>query len=166
MAIKIEGLDNLFNTLEDLADSRAVIPSLEKACALVERTAKQKAQSFNGSGDLARSITSKVDVIGGDIVGAVFTPLHYAPYVEFGTGIHAEKGGRSGWWVYVKGSDTKGTGGKHYTEEEAKAACEYLRSKGLDAYATNGREPTPFMRPALNENREQIKTILKGAFKD
>lgn len=160
MSVKIEGLDAVYKMLDNAVDAQTMQKNMARACALVERTAKQKAPK--GSGELRRSITSKVDVLGGDITGIVFTPLHYAPYVEYGTGIHAEKGGRSGWWVYVEGSDTKGTGGKHYTEEEAKEVCEYLRSKGLDAYATNGREPTPFMRPALYENRENIKRMLKG----
>ena len=160
MKIQIEGMETIFSKLDNFVDAHTMQKNVAKACAIVERTAKQKAPK--GSGDLRRSITSKVDVQGGTITGTVFTPLHYAPYVEFGTGIHAEKGGRSGWWVYVEGSDTKGTGGKHYTEEEAKEVCEYLRSKGLDAYATNGREPTPFMRPALYENRENIKRQLKG----
>lgn len=164
MSVKVEGLDELFNQLDMLVDEPTTEKNVLKACALVERTAKQKAPK--GEGDLRRSITSKVETVGGITTGTVFTPLHYAPYVEFGTGIHAEKGGRKGWWVYVEGSDTKGTGGKHYTEEEAKEACEYLRSKGLEAYATNGREPTPFMRPALYENRENIKRILKGGVDD
>ena len=164
MNVKIEGLEAVFEKLDKLVDDPTMEKNVAKACALVERTAKQKAPK--GEGDLRRSITSKVDAIGGVITGTVFTPLHYAPYVEYGTGIHAEKGGRSGWWVYVEGSDTKGTGGKHYTEEEAKEVCEYLRSKGLEAYATNGREPTPFMRPALYENRENIKRILKGGVDD
>lgn len=158
MSVKIEGLEAMLETLDNMVDAQTMEKNVKRACALVERTAKQKAPK--GSGELRRSITSKIDVVGGDIVGTVFTPLHYAPYVEFGTGIHAEKGGRAGWWVYVEGSDTKGTGGKQYTEEEAKEVCEYLRAKGLEAYATNGREPTPFMRPALYENRENIKREL------
>ena len=164
MSVEFEGLEELVQKLDKLADPEQVKISVGRACALVERTAKQKAPK--GSGDLRRSITSKVDVIGGTVTGIVHTPLEYAPYVEYGTGIHAEKGGRSGWWVYVEGSDKKGTGGKHYTEEEAKEVCEYLRSKGLDAYATNGREPTPFMRPALYENKAEIRRILRGGIKN
>ena len=162
MSIEVEGLEAIYEKLDKLVDEPTMQKNMARACALVERTAKQKAQGQGGTGDLARSITSKVELEGGYVKGTVFTPLHYAPYVEYGTGIHAEKGGRKGWWVYVEGSDTKGTGGKHYTEEEAKNACAYLRSKGLKAFATNGREPRPFMRPALNENRENIKRLLKG----
>lgn len=166
MNVKIEGLEAVFEKLDKLVDEPTLQKNVAKACALVERTAKQKAQQGKGSGDLARSITSKTEVIGGVITGTVFTPLEYAPYVEYGTGIHAEKGGRKGWWVYVEGSTKKGDGGKHYTEEEAKEAVAYLRSKGLKAFATNGRKPMPFMRPALSENREKIKRLIKGGADD
>lgn len=163
MSVEFEGLEEIIENLGKIVDPKKIKKSVGLACALVERTAKQKAPK--GSGDLRRSITSNVNDIGGTITGVVYTPLEYAPYVEYGTGIHAEKEGRKGWWVYVEGSEKKGTGGKHYTELEAKEVCEYLRSKGLDAYATNGREPTPFMRPALYENKAEIKRILRGGIK-
>jgi HK97 gp10 family phage protein len=69
--------------------------------------------------------------------GVVFTPLEYAPYVEFGTGLFAEAGdGRKDVpWMY---QDDKG-----------------------DWHSTSGMKPRPYMRPALDENREEIKRILK-----
>jgi hypothetical protein len=101
---------------------------------------------------------------GNNTKGIVYTPLEYAPYVEFGTGIHAEKGGRSGYWVYVEGGTKKSKdGGKTYTLEEAKRVVAMMRKKGLKAYYTNGHAPKPFLRPALNENREEIKRLLRGA---
>jgi HK97 gp10 family phage protein len=89
-----------------------------------------------GTGELRRSITSKVDEEGGDLVGIVYTPLEYAPYVEYGTGLFAEEGGRKDvpW---------------HYQDDEG------------EWHTTSGQHPQPFMRPALNENREQIIRILK-----
>ena len=38
----------------------------------------------------------------------------------------------------------------------------YKDDKG-EWHSTSGMKPQPFMRPALNENREQIKRILKEA---
>lgn len=131
---RLEGLENVTEALEDLVDISDMERALGRACALVERSAKQKAPK--GNGELRRSITSKVEREGGDFVGVVYTPLEYAPYVEFGTGLFAESGGRKDVpWCY---QDDEG-----------------------EWHSTSGMKPQPFLRPALNENREQIKRILK-----
>lgn len=134
--IKIEGLEEVKERLESLLDVNNLTDAVGKACALVERSAKQKAPK--GTGELRRSITSKVTTEGNNVVGVVYTPLEYAPYVEFGTGLFAEEGGRQDVpWCY---QDDKG-----------------------EWHSTSGMKPRPFMRPALNENREQIKRILGEA---
>ena len=129
--IKIENVDGVLNALSGLVDEDEIRNALGRACALVERSAKQKAPK--GTGELRRSIESKVE--GNE--GIVFTPLEYAPYVEFGTGLFAENGGRTDvpW---------------HYQDDEG------------EWHTTSGMRPQPFMRPALYENREQIMRILKG----
>ena len=134
--IKIEGLEEVKERLESLLDVNNLADAVGKACALVERSAKQKAPK--GTGELRRSITSKVTIEGNDATGVVYTPLEYAPYVEFGPGLVAESGGRKDVpWNY---QDDKG-----------------------EWHSTSGMHPRPFMRPALNENREQIKRILGEA---
>ena len=130
MSVEVQGVDSIVERLEGLVDEKKLYFALGKACALVERSAKQKAPK--GTGELRNSITSKVE---GD-TGIVYTPLEYAPYVEFGTGLFAEKGGRK---------DVP----RHYKDDKG------------EWHSTNGMEPQPFMRPALNENREKIKRILK-----
>ena len=93
------------------------------------------------TGQLRNSITSKVERDGTDVVGVVFTPKEYAPYVEYGTGLFAEKGGRKDVpWVYV---DDKGKG-----------------------HTTSGQKPHPYLRPALNENRDKIIRILEESVKN
>ena len=130
MSVEFEGLDRIITTIDDVADVSEVKRALGKACALVEASAKQKAPK--GSGELRRSITSEVN----DTEGVVFTPLEYAPYVEFGTGLFAEKGGRTDVpWNY---QDDKG-----------------------EWHSTSGQKPQPYMRPALEENREKIKRLFK-----
>lgn len=158
MSMEVEGLNELLESLGNLADTSNLEAALGKACALVEASAKTKAPK--GNGDLRRSITSKVQ---GD-EGVVFTPLEYAPYVEYGTGLFAENGnGRQDVpWVYIEGgSSKKSSRSKKYTLEEAKETVAYLKEKGLDAAYTYGMKPTPYMRPALNENREEILRIIK-----
>jgi hypothetical protein len=67
-------------------------------------------------------------------------------------------------WVYVEGGSSSGTESKKvYTEQEAVATVEYLKEKGLDAKLTYGEHPHPFLRPAFNENKQNIKEKLKGA---
>lgn len=163
--VKVEGLDNVLEAISNMADEQELKLAMGKACAFVEGEAKKKAPK--GNGELRRSIESRVENNGGDIVGVVSTPLEYAPYVEYGTGMHAEKGGRQGWWVYVKDSaggisKSSKSGGKTYTFDEAKKIMAMLRADGLDARMTCGMHPHPFLRPALHENRENIKRILKG----
>lgn len=130
----IEGLDDVLREIDSLADTSQLTAAMGKACALVERSAKQKAPK--DTGELRRSITSKVDNNGDEIVGEIFTPLEYAPYIEFGTGLFAENGGRTDVpWNY---QDDKG-----------------------EWHSTSGMKPRPYLRPALDENREEILRIIK-----
>jgi HK97 gp10 family phage protein len=133
---RIEGIEEVFEELDDITDIKKLEKALGKACAVVERAAKQKAPK--GTGELRRSITSKVERVGDGAVGIVFTPLEYAPYIEFGTGLFAEEGGRKDvpW---------------NYQDDEG------------NWHSTSGMHPQPYMRPALNENRELIKRIIGEA---
>lgn len=161
-SVTVSGIEDVTLKLKRIADAEGYRKALGKACALVERAAREKAPK-GSSGDLRRSISSTVTKEGNTLVGVVFTNLEYAPYVEFGTGLFAEGGnGRKEVpWVYVEGSSQSSGNKKVYTEQEAVAAVEYLQEKGLDAKLTYGEHPHPFMRPALNENRQNILRILK-----
>lgn len=131
MNVEVKGVDELIVKLNNMADESKIQQQIGLACALVERSAKMKAPKDTGA--LRRSITSKVD----GLTGIVFTPLEYAPYVEYGTGLFAENGaGRKDVpWNY---QDDKG-----------------------EWHSTRGQKPQPFMRPALNENRTEIIRIIK-----
>lgn len=130
MSVEFDGFDKIIERFNNLADEAEIEKALGKACALVERSAKEKAPKDNG--ELRRSITSKVE----NNEGIVFTPLKYAPYVEFGTGLFAEEGGRKDVpWCY---QDDEG-----------------------EWHSTSGMKPHPYMRPALEENREEVLNILK-----
>ena len=128
--IKFEGLDEVLYKLGKISSDANIEEALGTCCALVEKSAKQKAPKDTGA--LRRSITSKVE----GNQGIIFTPLEYAPYVEYGTGLFAESGGRKDvpW---------------NYQDDEGKW------------HSTSGQKPQPFMRPALEENKALIKQILK-----
>ena len=136
MSIELNGIEGVLDRLDSLADLGKYEEALRRACALVERSAKQNAPK--GNGDLRRSITSKVETSNGELRGIVYTPLEYAPYVEYGTGIHAEDSGRTDVpWVYC---DDEG-----------------------NFHTTSGMPPHPYMRPALDDNREEILRQLREA---
>lgn len=164
MAIEIQGLEGLFERLEGIANPATIEKAMNNAVLTVERAAKINAQAISDTGNgegLAGSITSKVE----GTTGVIFTPLFYAPYVEYGTGIEAQHPTKQGRqdvpWVYVKNSGREGSSQRSYTLDEAKQTVAYLRSKGLEAYYTYGMKPQPFMRPALDDNREEILRILQ-----
>ena len=129
-AIRFEGLGEVLEMLDGVINESKLNAALGKAAAKVEAEAKKKAPK--GDGALRNSIASRVE--GG--AGIVYTPLEYAPYVEYGTGLFAEEAGRTDvpW---------------HYKDEKG------------EWHSTSGMPPQPYMRPALNENREEIIRILK-----
>lgn len=163
--IRLEGLEAIIKKIESMEDVTAAKQGITKACLHLEGEAKKKAQA-NGNKRIAQSITSEVN----GLEGVVFTPLFYAPYVEFGTGIHAEggKGRKEVPWVYVEGSasEDRATSKKVYTEAEARQTAAYLREQGLDAHITDGQEPKPFLRPALYENQKKLVEIIWESIKD
>ena len=130
MNIEFEGAEKLIARLDKMSDEAELKKNLETAALLVERSAKQKAPKDTGA--LRRSITSKVE----GLEGIIYTPLEYAPYIEYGTGLFAEGNGRKDVpWNY---QDDKG-----------------------NWHSTSGLKPHPFMRPSLDENRQKIVDILK-----
>lgn len=137
--MKIEGLDGVLKRIDDMGDKAPIAQALGKACAVVERAAKENAPK--GTGELRRSISSRVaESVGDTLEGYVYTTLEYAPYVEYGTGLFAVNGGREDvpW---------------HYKDDEG------------NWHTTSGQKPQPFMVPALYDNREKITRILKEGIK-
>ena len=137
--IEIEGLEGLEDIIRDMVDTDKMVAAMGKACAVVEAAAKQNAPKDTGA--LRNSITSKVEVEGKEVIGTVFTPLEYGPYIEYGTGLFAESGGRKDvpW---------------HYQDDKG------------EWHSTNGIHPCPFMRSALLDNRNRIKNILMRGIKN
>lgn len=135
MAAEIKGINELTMHFDKLSTGGNVKKAMGKACGLVEKTAKLYCKEDTTA--LSGSIKSKVEERGNLVIGTIYTPKKYAPYVEYGTGLFAESGGRTDVpWRY---EDEWG-----------------------EWHTTSGQEPQPFMRPALNENREQIKRIIGG----
>lgn len=109
--------------------------SLSKIALFLESEVKRNLTDNDSvvTGQLRRSITAEVK---GNQASAL-TNVSYAPYVEYGTGIYAEKGdGRKDRWCY--------------------------QTADGEWHSTLGQPPQPFMRPALYNNKDKIMDILKA----
>lgn len=122
------GKDKILTTLNNYYKRASIEKGLKTAALRVEKSAKEIAPA--GDGSLRASITHAIDV--GGMSAEIGTPLHYAPYVEYGTGIYAVKGdGRQTPWSY---KDDEG-----------------------NWHSTVGQHAHPFLGKALKKNRKKIK---------
>lgn len=130
----IENLDKLLIKLENLK-TVSVEQAVNEACILVENDAKKRCPV--DTGELRMSITHEIEETSENrTTGAVGTNLEYAPYVEFGTGIFSSLGnGRQDRWSY---KDAKG-----------------------EWHSTIGQQPQPYLHPALDDNREEVKKLIQ-----
>lgn len=136
MAVQISGLDDIKEQFDSYLSDEQITKNLKEACAIVEKAAKENAPK--GTGELRRSITSRIETNEeGNLQGVVYTPLEYAPYVEFGTGLFAVEEGRQDVpWVY-------------FDEKHQKFVTTY------------GQNPHPYLIPALQDNRDKILNKLR-----
>lgn len=136
MDVEIEGLDRLIARLNNIPNKME--QKMTEATLFVEGEAREKAPKADiAGGRLKGSIESRVGKEVNEIVGTVFSTVHYAPYVEFGTGIFAAKGdGRKTGWAY----------------EDPKTG---------EVVWTRGSHPHPFLAPALRENEDVIMQFFK-----
>lgn len=138
MSVEIEGLERLVARLEGITDNME--NKMLKAAQFIEGEAREKAPKRTGQ--LKGSIESKVEKQGNTITATVFTPVHYAPYQEFGTGLFATNGnGRKTGWIY---------------EDELTG----------DTVYTRGNRPHPFLGPALRENKDVVLRMIKEGLND
>lgn len=141
--------------------------ALEEGAGEMESAVKRNQDRYKDTGDTTNSWTHKV--VESEHKAYIGSPLMNAIWEEFGTGEHAADGkGRAGYWVFVKGSGesevSKPT--KAYTLEEAKRIMAIMRSKGLEAYYTNGKRPRRHLEKAFNDKKEKIKKIIQKRLKE
>lgn len=145
MAGNVQFKDFSMNVIGELNDG--TIAALYECVHEIQAQAQRTCQMEDDAGKrLKGSYGVNVDETKG--VGMVGTPLEEGYWEEFGTGEHADtaknggKLGRQGWWVYVKGQGPSAKVSAEYRDkDEAEAVAESMRADGLDAYATNGRDP-------------------------
>ena len=135
---KVTGDDKLRLTFKNLENTDFSKP-LRQSGELVRRSAVLHVPF--GTGRLGRAILV-MDHYPHENAVRVVAATHYAPYVEYGTGLFAAKGdGRKDVpWVY---QDEKG-----------------------EFHSTIGMHPHPFMHPALDENKGNIERIFRQYIKE
>lgn len=134
----IKGLNSLMRKLDALGGNskKALKTGIRKGTMLVQGDAKELAP-VGDSGLLRNSIQSKVEEKNGNITGKVSTNIEHGPYVEFGTGQRGE----------ASPSPPKSPENLNYRQDWA------------------GMEAQPYLYPALNQNKERVKTIVKDELK-
>lgn len=135
---QIKGLDSLMKKLDQLGGNshKSLKVGIRKANKMAQREAKLLAP-VGDSGMLRNSIMESVEERNGVITGKVTTNLHYAPYVEFGTG----KRGKA------SPSPPKSDRRLKYRQDWA----------GMDAQ--------PFLYPALKNNKDKVLVLVKQQLK-
>ena len=120
----------------------------------------QRNCKMDDKGQLRGSYSNYVDEQKGE--ATIGTPLEAGYWEEFGTGEHAvdTSKSREGWWVYVKNQASRGGGTTYETEDEAWAIAMSMRAEGLDAYATNGRDPQHTLENAFKVTEPKMQADL------
>lgn len=139
MASQIIGLDSLLSKLDALGgdSTRVLETSIKQAVKKVQGDAKLLCPTSEGGGRLKNSIQGTTERTGDNIVGKVSTNVEYAQYVEFGTGQRGE----------ASPSPPKYEGDLSYR------------------YDWNGMAAQPYMYPALKQNEDLIRKLIKSNIK-
>ncbi|MFF2449366.1 HK97-gp10 family putative phage morphogenesis protein [Neobacillus sp. NPDC058068] len=133
----IKGLDSLLRKLDSLGGNthKALKVGIHQGTKLVQGDAKRLvAVAEIDGGGLRNSIQGETEEIDGKIVGKVSTNKEYGPYVEFGTG--------------QRGIDSP-------SPPKADIPLDYRQDWA-------GMEAQPFLFPALKQNEEKVKEIIKN----
>ncbi len=122
--------------IEDNKDEilRGLSEAIRRALETVGLVAEGHVKSYEyavDTGTLRNSITHTME---GDDTVAIGTNIEYAPYVEFGTGIYADEGGRQTPWWY----------------EDAKGVWHF----------THGQKPVHFLQNGIMNHMSEYENIV------
>lgn len=135
MNIEVQVTDNSPEVREALEN--AITRALEAIGMKCEDYARDKCP--RDAGNLRDHIKSEVD--GHDVyIGVTTMRPPYGIYVEFGTGIYAEEGGRRTPWAY--------------------------KDKDGKWHRTVGSKSQPFLRPAAKKHTKEYASIIKNSLEN
>lgn len=161
----VEFTDNRIKVEAALDD--AVLAYLEESAGEIESQAKRNMDNLSGHwySQQKGEWTHYVDEDKRE--ATVGNPMEAMLWTEYGTGEYSisPKGGRHGYWIYVKdGTSSPPTnyvykGGKQYTLAEAKKIVAILRNRKenpLDAHYTRGQRPHRILQHAFDKTKGKI----------
>lgn len=127
---------------------------LHASKTIVQADAKLRAPA--NEGELRNSIKARVKVEGDRVFGEVYTNLHYAPYVELGTGpkgLASHAGISPDVNVSYRSSPW-------FVHEDQIDVGKYHFQKMGEFYKMYGQPAQPFLYPALKDNHDRISRSI------
>ena len=123
---------------------------------VVQADAKRLAPGNNG--ELRNSIKTRVKMDGDKAIGEVYTNLHYAPYVEFGTG---PKGQASHSGISPEISVSYRSNPWYVHEDQINVGPYHFQKIG-EFYKMYGQPAQPYLYPALRDNQERVSKNISN----
>ena len=155
------GADRLIAKCRRLASKKAgediVLRAVHNAAKkVVQADAKRLAPGNNG--ELRNSIKTRVKMDGGKAIAEVYTNLHYAPYVEFGTG---PKGQASHSGISPEVSVSYRSSPWYVHEDQIDVGPYHFQKIG-EFYKMYGQPAQPYLYPALRDNQERVSKNISN----
>nr|DAK64650.1 MAG TPA: putative tail component [Caudoviricetes sp.] len=155
------GADRLIAKCRRLASKKAgediVLRAVHNATKkVVQADAKRLAPGNNG--ELRNSIKTRVKMDGDKAIGEVYTNLHYAPYVEFGTG---PKGQASHSGISPEVSVSYRSSPWYVHEDQIDIGPYHFQKIG-EFYKMYGQPAQPYLYPALRDNQERVSKNISN----
>ena len=155
------GADRLIAKCRRLASKKTgediVLRAVHNAAkTIVQADAKRLAPGNNG--ELRNSIKTRVKMDGDKAIGEVYTNLHYAPYVEFGTG---PKGQASHSGISPEVSVSYRSSPWYVHEDQINVGPYHFQKIG-EFYKMYGQPAQPYLYPALRDNQERVSKNISN----
>lgn len=132
------------NSINSAVSGKIIKNAVAKGCHKVQAAAKLLCPK--DTGELIKSIVTKVEKKGDRITGKVYTNKEYAPYVEFGTG--------------PKGQEDHDGISPNITPSYREKGWSYKDEETGERVYTRGQPAQPYMYPALKDNEEEVKNQI------
>ena len=127
---------------------------LHASKTIVQADAKLRAPANDG--ELRNSIKTRVKMDGDKVIGEVYTNLHYAPYVELGTG---PKGQASHAGISPDVNVSYRSTPWFVHEDQIDVGPYHFQKMG-EFYKMYGQAAQPYLYPALKENHDRISNNI------
>ena len=155
------GADRLIAKCRRLANKKVgediVLRAVHNAAKkVVQADAKRLAPGNNG--ELRNSIKTRVKMDGDKAIAEVYTNLHYAPYVEFGTG---PKGQASHSGISPEVSVSYRSSPWYVHEDQIDVGPYHFQKIG-EFYKMYGQPAQPYLYPALRDNQERVSKNISN----